>query len=36
MTLGVAPGRSPDRARLWLGQETGHSYLPLFFEKIQG
>jgi len=30
-----APGRSPDRARLWLGQETGHSYLPLFIERIR-
>ena len=42
--LGAAPGRSPDRARLGFGQrkfwaegpnETGHSYLPLFIEKIQ-
>jgi len=28
-------GRLPDRARLWLGHETGHSYLPLFIEKIR-
>ncbi|MEA3397291.1 MAG: hypothetical protein U9R05_07505, partial [Chloroflexota bacterium] len=33
--LGAAPGRSPDRARLWRGRETGHSYLPLLIEKIR-
>jgi len=29
-------GHLPDRARLGCGQETGHSYLPLFIEKIPG
>jgi len=31
---GHLPCGSPDRARLWLGHETGHSYLPLFIEKL--